>query len=316
MGSRAAMLPALTWIILLGAMALFAKAAEPDDPCTLHEETRAFIEQVIPPGEKIQLVRAKPNSAGSAPHPVPAHCYLRPGDLLIASGDRTAIVKLSNRASARVDANNSLTIPEIPAPSSIWNRVVTNLLYIYKGDFDARDAYHIAHAHAAMTRDMKGMLVGGGIVLPGVTGPDQQKIAVGQTLILRWNGGQPPFQVSLKAADGAGESVMVQTAARSERLDLRSTAPGAYELRISGAAGAPLRIPVRLVRASDVPAPPDLDTEADDQARALAQAIWLLTRADASWRVGALSRLYGFASEGDLVAQSIVGMPDETQPHH
>ena len=52
---------------------------------------------------------------------------------------------------------------------------------------------------------------------------------------------------------------------------------------------------------------PEIDVEADADARELVTALWLLTRAPTRWRLEALSRLDMLAGERDnIVAQAII----------
>lgn len=177
----------------------------------------------------------------------------------------------------------------------------------------ADEAWKLAHARVAASRDMRNILASGTIAMLGVAAPGEQTIVAGEPLLLRWEGGRPSFHLGLAQA-GSAAAVVGESAVRKAQLDLGSFAPGAYELTIFGAAGVPLKLPLRLVAATEVPSAPDTDAISDPHGRALLQAVWLLTRGDPTWRLAALSRLYALASENDLIAQSIVGVPDATGP--
>jgi hypothetical protein len=183
-----------------------------------------------------------------------------------------------------------------------WDRVIA----AYRTFFDA-DASPARHMALAMIGAARSLDPTAEITLPGAIGTAPQAVEKGRPLLLRWNGGTPPFQIELAVAEGTQREV-IETSERNQRLDLTLDPLGDnYTLTIAGRNDVRLSLPLRLVAATDVPVAPGIDAAPDQEARELVQAVWLLTRAPITWRLEALSRLELLARDHDnIVAQAIV----------
>jgi hypothetical protein len=169
-------------------------------------------------------------------------------------------------------------------------------------DDELREARKIAFAAIGATR---GLDPDAEITLPGAIGTAPQAVDISRLLLLRWNGGAPPFQIEL--AEASMRQRVVETSERNARLDLGAYPRGAYTLTFAAKNDVRLSLPLNLVAPVDVPLAPGIEAAQDPEARELVEAVWLLARAPITWRLEALSRLELLAKDKDnIVAQAIV----------
>jgi hypothetical protein len=238
-------------------------------------------------------------------------CFLNYGDMVIAGKKTTVSIKMADGTVKSVCPEHTRKV--------CWKSNNPNLIVaLYRALFgpDVALARDVALATIGATRSLDPMAE---ITLPGAIGTAPQTIDGGRPLLLRWNGGAPPFQIEM-AVTGGTPVRMIQTSERNQRIDLSSDPLGDnYILTITGKNDVRLSLPLHPVTAAEVPLAPGIEAAQHQEARELVEAVWLLTRAPITWRLEALSRLEVLARDHDnIVAQAIVEpapSPDEEKDH-
>jgi hypothetical protein len=218
---------------------------------------------------------------------------------------------LPDRQVKIIDFNQPIVIPTLQPPSR-FDRVLSVLREL--AGIDGSDARNIALGTIGATRSLDANFLP--ITMPGMIGLGQQYVDVGRSLHMRWSGGAEPFRLELISAETKDRPLnqISTTSERYARVNLSQYPLGLYDLIIVGAEHIPLTLRLRLVTPSDVPSPQGVDPLADEEARELVNAVWLLTRAPSPWRLEALSRLETLAREhDDIIAQVIL---DPALPLH
>ena len=111
--------------------------------------------------------------------------------------------------------------------------------------------------------------------------------------------GTGPFSIAIR--DAASHETVVETAATAVRLPLDGLAPGPASVRLRCADGSAV-IDIELVPATAVPVIPG-----EPDAPEVARGIWMLLRANAAWKLEAMSRLVALARQSDPFAGAIIG---------
>ncbi len=288
----------LSAAVLCAGRALAAPESA-EDICSMAPQSRALIISITPlitinrPGTVI-VVRKNTTDRVL----VGAPCYLNGGDYVsVPAGAKAKLGFFDKQKPIELNPLENEVIPDFEPPGT-----VSEILRVMGSFFhtDTTQAWNQAHAEAAVSRDLRSLLAGGPIRMPGLVELGPQTIPAGETLSLHWQGGKPPFRVVLG-------NITRETTERSAQLDLSSMQLGSYELSVAGAGGQALAMAVDIVAPEKMPAAPGIGSVSDPEGRRLAQAVWMLTQAGPGWRVTALSGLYQLAAQGNLVAMSIVG---------
>jgi hypothetical protein len=239
-------------------------------------------------------------------------CLLRAEDIVRPQPGTSVVIVLPNSQVKTIDFNQAMVIPPGPRPSGAFARFITVLREL--AGADASEARKKALGTIGATRSANG--AGSPIIMPGMLGLGQQYVDGGRPLYVRWNGGTPPFRIELSSARTNAEPVseVLATAERFARLDLSRYATGDYNLTITGADQRPLTLRLRTTTTIEVPAAPQIDPSADEEAHELVEAVWLLTRGPPRWRLEALSRLEMLAREHDDVIAQVILDPALAEP--
>lgn len=205
-----------------------------------------------------------------------------------------------------------VVIPQVVVTSS-FQRIIDFTLGIVGADWqDVRD---MATAIVGDSRDATNPAQY--LIMPGVHGLGEQSIDASHPLSIRWVGSTAPFSISIaKGNHDTGTIKLLETTSdRHATLAMSGMVADSYSLEIKGANGVFLRLPIRLVAASDVPALKGATTEnSSSQEYRLEEAIFLLRGAPPAWRIEAISRLLTLASQDhDFFAQAIVGLENVTK---
>jgi hypothetical protein len=214
------------------------------------------------------------------------------------------------------DENNAST--QQPGPSDGLGVAIAVFQAIFKDISPSLKFREVRQAALATIGATRGQDPNAEIALPGAIGTAPQAVDSSRPLLLRWDGGAPPFQIEL--VQTGNEHRLVTTSKRDERLDLSTYPQGTgYSLTIAGKNDVRVSLPLSLVAPADVPLAQGIDSAPDLEARELVEAVWLLTQAPISWRLEALSRLLWLARDkNNIVAQAIVEpapLPDEGKEH-
>jgi hypothetical protein len=242
-------------------------------------------------------------------------CLVRAGDIIRPGAGTSVTIKLPDRQVKTIDFDQPLVIGTPPSSTYVSrvSGVIIGLLRQFAG-LDASGARQIALGTIGATRSSDDSPLA--ITMPGMIGLGQQYVDGSRRLRVRWIGGLHPFHIMLASVDPKAQSpAEVSTTSESYAyLELGHFPLGIYDLIIAGTNHAPLAIRLHLVSPSDVPSEVEIGALADEEARELVNAVWLLTRAPSRWRLEALSRLEMLAVEhDDIVAQVI--LDPALQPH-
>jgi hypothetical protein len=275
-----------------------------DEICSLASDLQGRIQDIIadagvPPTVNIER--------GGQPREARIGCLVRAGDIVRPRPGTRVFIMLRDGEVKTINFNEPMVIPPAPAlrPSGGIEHVLTVLREL--AGADASEARKVALGTIGATRSPNGAYPP--VTLPGLFGLGQQYVDGGRSLHVRWNGGAAPFRIDLvpaQTSDRAANATLT-TSERFAQFDLSRHPAGNYDLTIAGTDIRPLTLRLHITTASEVPSAQAIDPSADEEARELVEAVWLLTRAPSRWRLEALSRLETLASEhDDVIAQVIL----------
>jgi hypothetical protein len=211
---------------------------------------------------------------------------------------------LPDREIVTIDFDNPLRVLEV-RPPGFYDRMISIIEQAIGTDISTAEKIAAIGTIGAVRSTGLGPP---SLIMPGMIGVGPQYVDARRPLYLRWAGGVPPFKVSfLPVHEEANSQIQLpETSAHSAHLDLSKLQTGAYTLTIAGAGRTPFELRVNLAAPTDIPVP-TMSTAGDQATRDLAEAVWLLTRAESRWRLEALSRIEAQAMEhGSIVAYSIL----------